>query len=109
MHDAALRSNVALTCREDVLQPVDIRPVSEREDVRAAAPEGADGELVGTPGAATNVNQDGKPRQPGSEQSCDWVDEPVDEPTGAPESRRGSHPRCCLRLHGVIAGMTRAI
>jgi hypothetical protein len=52
------------------------------EHVRAPAPERIIADLVSAPGSATNVNQDGKPRQPDSEQWCDWVDEAMHDLTG---------------------------
>ena len=93
VHVAALRSNVAVTCREDVLQPIDLRSIGERKHVIVAAPEGVDWIPVRSARAAPNVTQDREPRQPAGEQQSDRVDESVDEPPRAPQPRCGSHSR----------------
>src|SRR5262245_19665103 len=65
----------ALPGREDVLHPVDVRAIGQREHVRVAAPEDVHRGPVGLAALAALVDQEPERWQPGREPSRDRVED----------------------------------
>lgn len=78
---------------DDVLDPLHVRPIGQKEEVILASPEDVDRRSVGTPGVASSVREDGEARKVLRDRPRDRIDVAIhnlpETPHPSPRGRRG--------------------